>query len=124
MRRSGFKRRPTNKYRAIRTKIGDQVFDSRLEAEHYLILKDKEKCGEIIGLETQHELSIGINNKHICIYIADYFYFDNSAQRWVVSDAKGVETEVFKLKWKLVKALYPEFIFEKRKKWKVTRETA
>lgn len=123
MKRSGFRRRP-NKYRAIKTKIGDELFASKLEAEHYLILKDKEKCGEIKDLETQHELSIKINNKHICIYIADYFYFDNSAQRWVVSDAKGVETEVFKLKWKLAKALYPEFIFEKRKKWKVTRETA
>lgn len=123
MKRSGFKRKPRrNKYGAIKTKIGDQVFDSKLEAEHYLILQDQQRCGEIEHLDTQHELQLGVNNKLICTYIADYYYYDKAAQRWVISDAKGVETDVFKLKWKLAKALYPEFIFEKRKRWKVTRE--
>ena len=122
MRRSGFRRRPRNKYGAIKTRIGDQVFDSKLEAEHYLILLDKQRCGEIEQLDTQHELQLGVNNKLICTYVADYYYYDKAAKRWVISDAKGIETDVFKLKWKLAKALYPEFVFEKRKKWKITRE--
>jgi hypothetical protein len=39
----------------------------------------------------------------------------------VIGDAKGIETDVFKIKWKLVRALYPDFILELRKKWNIIR---
>jgi predicted RNase H-like nuclease len=120
MRRSGFKRR--NKYGAIKTLKDGVVFDSKLEAHHYEQLKLLQAAGEIKDLDLQHELRLAFNNIVICTYIADYYYYDCKAQKWVISDAKGIETPVFKLKWKMVKALYPEFILEKRKKWKVIRE--
>jgi len=119
MRRSGFKRK--NKYGAIKTISDGVLFDSKLEAYHYDQLKLRLLAGEISDLDLQKELVLKVNNSPICTYIADYYYYDKAEKKWVVSDAKGVETAVFRIKWKLVKALFPEFIFELRKKWKVVR---
>lgn len=122
MRRAGFKRKfKPNKYKAKKTKVDNIIFDSMLEASQYEELKLLERAKEIEGLDLQHELILKVNGKQICIYIADFFYFDNSIERWVVSDAKGVQTDVFKIKWKLAQALYPEYVYELRKKGKVIR---
>ena len=120
MKRSGFKRR--GKYGAIKTAKDGIVFDSRLEADHYQQLKLLQAAGEIEHLRLQEEFNLKVAGKLICIYIADYYYFDKAENKWVVSDAKGIETAVFRIKWKLCQALYPDYIYETRKKWKVIRE--
>ena len=119
MKRSPFRHK--NKYGAIKTQVDGILFDSKLEAFHYDMLKMQLLAGEISDLDLQHEMPLKVGGKLICTYIADYYYYDKAAQKWVVSDAKGVETDVFKIKWRLVAALHPEFIFELRKKWKVIR---
>ena len=43
------------------------------------------------------------NGTHICDYIADAVYFEG--QKRVVYDSKGFETDVFKIKKALMKAL-------------------
>lgn len=120
MKRSPFRRR--NKYGAIKTQVDGILFDSKLEAFHYDMLKMQLLAGEISDLDLQHEMPLKVGGKLICTYIADYYYYDKAAQKWVVSDAKGVKTETFRIKWKLARALFPEFIFELRFKYKVTRE--
>lgn len=120
MKRSFFKRK--NKYRAIKTMADNIMFDSKLEAGHYEDLKLLQSAGEISDLELQHDFVINVNGKQICIYVADFFYYDKKEKRFVISDSKGVETDVFKLKKKLVLALYPEHIFETRTKGKVIRQ--
>ena len=122
MKRGTFKYKPRrNKYRAIKTRVDNIVFDSMLEASHYEELKLLQAAKEISDLVLQHELTLAVNNKQVCIYIADYFYFDIKEKKWVVSDAKGMLTDVFKIKWKLCQAIYPEFIYEIRKKGKIIR---
>jgi len=39
-------------------------------------------------------------------YEADFQYYDNGI---VVEDVKGKETALFRLKWKLVRRLYPQY---------------
>ena len=121
MRRSGFKRK--NKYGAIKTMRDGVLFDSKLEAFHYDNLKLLQLAGEIRDLELQHEMPLKIGDAQICIYIADYRYFDIKEAKWVISDAKGIETDVFRIKWKIAQVLHPENIYELRKKWKVKRSS-
>lgn len=122
MRRSGFKRKyRANKYKAIKTERDGILFDSKLEASQYEELKLLQAAGEIKNLELQYEFTLAVNNRQICIYIADFVYFDCQENKWVCSDAKGVETDVFKIKKKLFQAIFPEWIFEIRKRGKVIR---
>lgn len=110
MRRSGFKRR--NKYGAIKTKVDGVMFDSRLESQWYGYLKILGTAGQIKDLELQKEFVLTMYGKQICIYIADYYFFDLIKQKWVVGDAKGVRTDVFKLKWKMMAAQYPDYHYQ------------
>jgi len=109
MRRSGFKRR--GKYGAIKTKVDGIMFDSKLESKWYEYLKTLGTCDLISDLELQKEFVITVAGKQICIYVADYFFYDKLKNKWVIGDAKGVVTDVFRLKKKLVQALYPEYEF-------------
>ena len=61
--------------------------------------------------------NIVINDQKICAYIADYTYYD-AENNFIVEDAKGVETDVFRLKKKLMKAVNDIEIKISRKKWK------
>ena len=110
MRRSGFKRR--NKFGAIKTKVDGVMFDSRLESQWYGYLKILGTAGQIEGLELQKEFVLKVADKQICIYISDYFFFDKLKKKWVVGDAKGVLTDVFKIKWKLMQSLYPDYDYQ------------
>jgi hypothetical protein len=110
MRRSPFRRR--SKFGAIKTKVDGVMFDSRLESQWYVYLKILGTAGQIKDLELQKEFVLAVAGKQICIYIADYFFYDLKLGKSVVGDAKGVKTDVFKLKWKLMQALYPEHHYQ------------
>jgi hypothetical protein len=93
-----------NKYRAVKTEVDGYRFDSRKEAARYQELKLLEKAGEISNLELQVKFSLDIEGHHICNYIADFCY-DEKGQV-IVEDSKGVRTPVFRIKAKLMWALY------------------
>lgn len=91
-------------------------FDSSKERDYYLILKDREKHGEISGLrrqvpyEIQPEFSLPSGEKvKAIIYKADFVYTDRNGQLHIV-DVKGMRTEVYLLKKKLLayKGIYIE----------------
>ncbi len=115
MKRSGFKRkwRP-NKYGAKKTWSDNVLFDSKLEAGIYEQLKMLQQAGQLGDLELQKEFVITVNGKQICIYIADFVF--KVKDTTVIADAKGVLTDVFKLKWKLMQAVYPEYDYRIFKK--------
>jgi hypothetical protein len=96
-------RRP-QKYGAKPERTEDGYFASQRELQHWHISKLREKAGEIRNLERQVRFRLEINGVHICDYIADEAHFEG--ERRVVIDVKGVETDVFKLKRKLMKALH------------------
>lgn len=100
-----------------------EVYDSRKEYARYLQLCEMEKAGKISQLERQKTLIIQpafvYQGKKIraMTYNADFEYVENGVQ--VVEDVKGWSkltkkyrtTEAFNLKWKLLKARYPDFDF-------------
>jgi hypothetical protein len=98
------------------TKNGE-TWDSVREYERHLVLLDMQKRGEIRNLERQPRWPVEINRVKICTYIGDWQYQEPSGPlstkrlpvwRTVVEDAKGFQTAEFKLKFRLMKALYPE----------------
>ena len=118
-----------NKYKAVKTTIDGITFDSKREAKRYTELKILEKAGHITHLELQPEYQITVNGVKICKYKADFRYFTvraesnersyNSKGEWqtptmtgdkegqIVEDSKGFKTPIYRLKKKLVEALYP-----------------
>lgn len=113
MKRSGFKRR-WGKYNAKKTWADNVLFDSKLEAGIYEQLKMLQQAGELSDLELQREFVINVNQKQVCIYIADFVF--KVRDKTIIADAKGVLTDVFKLKWKLMQAVYPEYDYRIFKK--------
>ena len=93
------------KYGNKRINTKDGWFDSKGEMRRWEFLKRAEEAGEITELERQIEFSFDMGDRHICSYIADYTYI-NKDKLFVVEDFKGVITDVFKLKAKMVKIWY------------------
>lgn len=79
-------------------------FASRREARRYTELALLEKAGQIRALEKQPKFYIKINGHDVCTYTADFAYFDG--ERRIVEDAKGFRTPVYRLKKKLMKAVF------------------
>ena len=93
-------------------------FDSKWEAERWGELTAMEKAGYIVDLERQISYEIIVNDQKICKYVADFRYNkvdDHGNLEEVVEDAKGVETAEFKLKKKLMKAVYGIEIYLSKK---------
>jgi len=101
------------KYGAKKTEIDGYIFDSKAEASRYSYLLLLEKAGEISNLNLQPVFPLIINGKKIGKYIADFQYNDQDGNR-VVEDVKGMATPVFRLKKKIVEAIYEIQIVEVR----------
>lgn len=91
-------------------KTGETItFDSEKERDYYLLLKDRERRGEIRYLNRQFEIEIqpaftdikGTKIRAIK-YKADFYFYDRSLESWRVIDVKGYKTEIYKLKKKLL----------------------
>lgn len=99
-----------SKYRNVRTEVDGIVFDSKREAERYGHLKLLQKVGSIRGLRLQVPYSLKVNDCVVCEYIADFVYEERhlASGEWreVVEDCKGVQTDVFKLKSALMRAIH------------------
>ena len=104
-----------NKFGARKTTMFGMTFDSKHEAERYLELRAMEREGKIMHLATQVPfelipMQLDKNGKILerpTRYIADFTYWvrdgnDASGFRYVVEDAKGCKTEVYRLKKKLM----------------------
>jgi hypothetical protein len=93
-----------SKYGAIKTEVDGYIFHSRKEAARYQELKLLEMAGEIQNLTLQPPYPCFVGGKLICTYVADFSYRDRASFR--VEDVKGYKTDVYKLKKKLVEAIY------------------
>jgi hypothetical protein len=103
-----------NKYNAKKTEIDGVIFHSKKEANRYAELKllmHARGDDKIIEIELQPKFPIVVNGKKICTYIADFriVYAD---RRIVIEDVKGFKTSIYKLKKKLVEAIYKINIIE------------
>lgn len=93
-----------NKYHAKKTEVGGIVFDSKRESSRYRDLKIMEREGLITGLTLQPKYPLEVNGVKIGNYIGDFLYTEDGQR--VVEDTKGVKTPVYKLKRRLMLALY------------------
>jgi hypothetical protein len=103
-------RTPVGKYRAKPVTIDGLRFPSKKEGARYLVLRAMEKAGEIHCLELQPRYPLIVNGEKVGTYVADFRYFEGDTLR--VEDVKGILTPVYRLKKKLVKALYQIDILE------------
>lgn len=97
-----------SKYHNKKCRIYGKEFDSIREGERYMLLYSWEKQGKIKDLKLQvpFELipkQINEDGKMIagCRYIADFTYTDSNG-KFIVEDAKGMRTDVYRLKAKLM----------------------
>ena len=99
-----------NKFNAKKTEVDGIVFDSKAEAKRYTELKLLEKANVISDLRLQPKFDCVVNGKKICTYRADFDYYE--ADKYVCEDVKGFKTPVYRLKKKLVEALFEVIIIE------------
>jgi hypothetical protein len=100
-----------SKYHNVRTQVGGVSFASRREAEAWVKLLAAQKAGRITNLRRQVRFPLQVNGVLVCVYVADFAWDDPDWDR-VVADAKGYKTDVYKLKRKLMKAVYNIDILE------------
>lgn len=94
-----------SKYGNRKTTVDGITFDSQAEAARWCTLRIMERGKLIAGLKRQVPFALDVNGVKIGTYKADFTYTDASG-RHVVEDVKGVATPVYKLKKKLMAALY------------------
>lgn len=113
-----------SKYLNTKTEVDGILFDSKKEAKYYLVLKTKQKLGEISNLrrqvayelippywvEKQVQLKTKTKTIRYCAwrgikYIADFVYTDNRSGDEVVVDVKGFRTREYNKKKKLMNLL-------------------
>lgn len=95
------------------TVVDDHLFPSRKEANRYAELKLAERAGCISHLRLQVTIPLVVNGIAIFPqgYRSDFIYLERQNDEWtswklVIEDAKGVRTEVYQIKAKLVEAIY------------------
>jgi len=99
-----------SKYKAKPTTINGIKFDSKAEAQRYMVLSFLEKEGKISELELQPSFTLmdkfRYHGKGIRAikYVADFLYVENDQN--VVEDVKGMKTPVYELKLKLFLSQY------------------
>lgn len=109
-----------NKYGAKKITENGETFDSRKEYLRWVELNMMQRAGEITNLERQVKFVLipaqrepdtvgpkggkrkGKVIEKECSYIADFRYTDVWTGETVVEDAKGMKTEVYKIKKKLM----------------------
>lgn len=105
-----------SKYHAKKTTVDGITFDSRREADRYLVLKSMEEDGAIEDLRRQvrYELvpASDVDGKHYrpVFYVADFVYVEDGKE--VVEDVKGMRTDTYRLKSKLFARRYGKAIKE------------
>lgn len=99
-----------NKFGAVKQTYRGYSYDSKLEAQYASQLDWMIKAKEVEKWERQVKISLDINGVHIANYFIDFkVYFTDG--RIEFHEVKGAETEVWKMKWKISKALYPDYNF-------------
>lgn len=94
-----------NKYNATRNFYNGNFYHSKLEAAYAQELDLRIKAKEVDWWERQVKISLDIGVYHICNYFIDFkVYLANGDIELV--EVKGFETEVWRLKRKLIEALY------------------
>lgn len=102
------------KYGNRKVHLDGHVFDSAREAKYYADHRLLEKAGEITQLEVHPVFKLVVNGVKIGRYTADLAFREKSG-RYRVIDVKSpvtARTEAFRLRKRLVEAIYPHIEIE------------
>lgn len=104
-----------SKYRNMKTEYNGTIFMSKKEARYAMLLDSLKKAAEkkerVVSYEMQVPYQIILNGKKICRYLLDFkvAYADGRIEH---IDVKGVRTQVYSIKKKLVEAQFEIKIIE------------
>lgn len=103
-----------SKYHNCRTLYEGIWFDSKKEADRYRDLRLMERAGYIRNIELQPRYNLVVNGQNCGFYKGDFRYEVTETGKSVTEDVKSpaTKTPVYRLKKKLVKALYGVEIVE------------
>lgn len=99
------------KYKNIKAKVDGILFDSQKEANRYCELKLLLRAGQIQNLlrQVKFKLISKSSTERAVNYIADFVYMQDG--QTIVEDVKGIKTQTYIIKRKLMKERYPEVVF-------------
>lgn len=94
-----------SKYGAKRQEYDGRTYHSKKEAGYAAELDILKKAGDVLMWEPQFKVSLDVNGYHITNYFVDFkvWYKDGTIE---LVEIKGFETEVWRLKRKLMEAVY------------------
>lgn len=98
------------KYHNKKVEVDGITFDSKKEAQRYAELKLLERAGNIKNLQLQKEFVLipsqyditGKCLERACKYKADFYYYDVLQDKWICEDTKGMRTDAYIIKRKLM----------------------
>ncbi len=99
-----------SKYNNQKIRVGGELFDSKREYNRWCELRLLERSGIICNLQRQVKFRLIDSQKtperteRPCDYMADFVYYENGSR--VVEDCKGMRTDVYKIKRKLMLEKY------------------
>ena len=91
-----------HKYHAQPTTVGGVRYASKAEARYAQALAIAKESGVILGWTRQHPFYFANGSKYVCDF--SVWYADGHHE---FVEVKGVETQVWKLKMKMMAAEYP-----------------
>lgn len=104
-----------SKFGNIRSQYAGRIFDSKREAGHAAILDAMKRAREphqrVKSVVYQYRIPVVVNGHKICVYVADFYVMFADGHK-EIHEVKGMKTPVYKLKKKLVEAIYGEKILE------------
>lgn len=99
--------KPYNKYGNKKTQYKGIKFDSKKECEYFIYLEKLEALGAISELQRQVRFELQPSFKHngktirAITYVADFTFYDQEGKYHIV-DTKGIKTDVYLLKKKMM----------------------
>lgn len=96
-----------SKYGSRKTEYGGRIYHSAAEAKQAAELDILLKARKIKSWDAQVPMPIKVNGVYICTLIID-FGVRESYDKFYYLETKGYETAVYKLKIKLLRAVYPD----------------
>lgn len=99
-----------NKFKAKRTPYNGAIYDSGMESRYAVYLDERLRRGEIKDWVRQVHIPIVVENIHIADYVIDFVVTNLDGTHENI-EVKGKKEAVWRLKWKLVHALFPHFKF-------------
>jgi hypothetical protein len=114
-----------HKYGAKPVVVDGHYFPSKFEAERYGVLRTLERAGTIKDLRLQPRFPLVVDGEEIGVYVADFRYLEKMQHggvvapgAWtdVVEDVKGAVLQLYKLKRRLFRKLYPDLDFREIKR--------